>query len=87
MEVWNVRWVGIPTRQYEAMVVFMRDVLGLEINFQDQTTVEFRTVEGDGDPGNGRGSRWEWVHVRAPDDNLYELGSGGHRAESVPPQV
>jgi hypothetical protein len=47
MEVWNVRWVGIPTRQYEAMVVFMRDVLGLEINFQDQTTVEFRTVKGD----------------------------------------
>jgi hypothetical protein len=47
MEVRNLRWVGIPTRQYDAMVSFLRDIMRLEISFQDQTTVEFKTIEGD----------------------------------------
>lgn len=119
MEVRNIRWVGTPARNYDAMVAFTRDVLGLRVNFQEPTTVEFSTVEGDeiqimapGDPyydfftehatgpvplfevddvhlarreleeagievigTTGRDSRWEWIHFRAPDGNLYELAS------------
>jgi catechol 2,3-dioxygenase-like lactoylglutathione lyase family enzyme len=119
MEVRNVRWVGIRTDRYDEMVRFLRDVLGLRTNFEEPTTVEFETSEGDeiqvmapGDPyydffgenatgpvplfevddvgaarreleaagieivgSPGRDSRWEWIHIRAPDGNLYELAS------------
>jgi catechol 2,3-dioxygenase-like lactoylglutathione lyase family enzyme len=95
------------------------EVMGLRPNFDEATTVEFVTSEGDeiqlmapGDPyfdffrdhahgpvplfevddvhaaraeleaagieiigPLGRDSRWEWVHFRAPDGNLYELAS------------
>jgi catechol 2,3-dioxygenase-like lactoylglutathione lyase family enzyme len=47
MDVRNIRWVGVPTRDYEAMVAFLRDVMRLRLNFQDATTVEFSTSEGD----------------------------------------
>jgi catechol 2,3-dioxygenase-like lactoylglutathione lyase family enzyme len=119
MEVRNIRWVGVPVQNYDAMVAFARDVLGLRVNFQEPTTVEFSTAEGDeiqimapGDAyydfftehaagpvplfevddvhlarreleeagievigATGRDSRWEWIHFRAPDGNLYELAS------------
>jgi catechol 2,3-dioxygenase-like lactoylglutathione lyase family enzyme len=119
MEVRNVRWVGVPAQNYNAMVAFARDVLGLRVNFTEPTTVEFSTTEGDEfqimAPGDayydffsehahgpvplfevddvrrarqelvragievigpaGRDSRWEWIHFRAPDGNLYELAS------------
>ena len=119
MEVRNVRWVGIRTDNYEAMVGFLRDILGLGVNFEEPTTVEFTTSEGDriqvmapGDPyydffgehANGpvplfevddvlaarrelevagievvgsteHDSTWEWIHVCAPDGNLYEFAS------------
>jgi catechol 2,3-dioxygenase-like lactoylglutathione lyase family enzyme len=119
MEVRNIRWVGVPVRDYDAMVAFVREVLGLRVNFQEATTVEFCTAEGDeiqimapGDAyydfftehatgpvplfevgdvhsarrelaaagievigATGQDSRWEWIHFRAPDGNLYELAS------------
>lgn len=119
MEVRNIRWIGTPTDNYHEMVAFLRDVMGLRLNFEDQTTVEFSAWEGDeiqvmapGDPyyafftQHARGpvplfevddvhqalkeledahievvgpvnhdSRWEWIHFRAPDGNLYELAS------------
>ena len=115
----NVRWVGIRTNHYEAMVGFLRDILGLEVNFEEPTTVEFTTSEGDeiqvmapgdryydffGEYATGpvplfevddvhsarrdfeaarievvgsteHDSTWEWIHVRAPDGNLYEFAS------------
>jgi catechol 2,3-dioxygenase-like lactoylglutathione lyase family enzyme len=119
MEVRNLRWVGVPTRHYAEMTSFLREVLKLRIGFEEPTTVEFVTSEGDeiqimapGDPyfaffeehaagpvplfevddvhaatreleaaeieivgPPGRDSRWEWIHFRAPDGNLYELAS------------
>jgi catechol 2,3-dioxygenase-like lactoylglutathione lyase family enzyme len=119
MEVRNVRWVGIRTDHYEPMVGFLRDVLGLRVNFEEPTTIEFTTLEGDevqvmapghpyyeffGEEAHGpvplfevddvhaarreleavdidvvgsteHDSRWEWIHVRAPDGNLYEFAS------------
>ena len=114
-----MRWVGVRTDRYDAMVGFLRDVLGLRTRFEEPTTTELETSEGDriqvmapGDPyydffgehasgpvplfevddvraargeleaagieivgEPGRDSRWEWIHVRAPDGNLYELAS------------
>jgi catechol 2,3-dioxygenase-like lactoylglutathione lyase family enzyme len=119
MKVLNVRWVGIRTDRYDEMVGFLRDVLGLRVNFEEPTTIELETTEGDeiqvmapGDPyyeffgehargpvplfevddvhaarreleaagveligATERDSTWEWIHVRAPDGNLYELAS------------
>jgi catechol 2,3-dioxygenase-like lactoylglutathione lyase family enzyme len=119
MEVRNLRWVGVPTTRYAEMTAFLRNVLKLRIGFEEPTTIEFSTSEGDeiqimapGDPyfaffeehaagpvplfevddvhaarreleaagieivgPLGRDSRWEWIHFRAPDGNLYELAS------------
>jgi len=38
-----------------------------------QQELEAAGIEIVGPPG--RDSRWEWIHVRAPDGNLYELAS------------
>ena len=119
MEVRNIRWVGVPTQNFDAMVAFLQQVLGLHVNYQEPTTVEFSTSEGDeiqimapGDAyydffienaagpvplfevddvhrarheleeagvevigSTARDGRWEWIHFRAPDGNLYELAS------------
>jgi catechol 2,3-dioxygenase-like lactoylglutathione lyase family enzyme len=125
MEVRNIRWIGVPTENYDAMRELLERVMGLRVNFDDPTTVELVTTEGDeiqlmapGDPyfdffldnargpvplfevddvhaaraelesagiaiiGDvGRDSRWEWIHFRAPDGNLYELASRLTRPE------
>ena len=47
MNVRNVRWLGLPTDRYEEMAAFFRDVLGLRVGFEEPTTVEFETSEGD----------------------------------------
>jgi catechol 2,3-dioxygenase-like lactoylglutathione lyase family enzyme len=119
VQVLNVRWVGTPTDRYDAMVAFLRDVLGLRTRFEEATTVELETTEGDriqvfapgdrfhdffGEHASGPvplfevddvhtarkeleaagvyvigptegDDEWEWIHVRAPDGNLYELAS------------
>jgi catechol 2,3-dioxygenase-like lactoylglutathione lyase family enzyme len=119
MEVRSVRWVGVRTDAYDAMVVFMRDTLGLKTRFEEPTTVELETTGGDevqlfapgdryyeffGEHARGpvplfevddvhaarreleaagieiigpteHDSAWEWIHVRAPDGNLFELAS------------
>jgi hypothetical protein len=118
-DVKNVRWVGVQTSPYDAMVRMLKDVMGLRINFEESTTIEFSTSEGDeiqvmapGDPyfdffgthargpvplfevddvrdarreleeagieivgALGRDTGWEWIHLRAPDGNFYELAS------------
>jgi catechol 2,3-dioxygenase-like lactoylglutathione lyase family enzyme len=47
MHVRNIRWVGVPTEAHSAMSAFLTDVLGLEVGFDDGSTAEFRTLEGD----------------------------------------
>jgi catechol 2,3-dioxygenase-like lactoylglutathione lyase family enzyme len=119
MEVRNIRWVGVTAQNYDAMVGFVRQVLGLKVNYEEPTTVEFLTSEGDqiqimapGDAdyefftqnaagpvplfevddvnlarreleeagvevigATNHGTKWEWIHFRAPDGNLYDLAS------------
>ena len=56
-----MRWVGIGTDRYDEMVAFLRDVLGLRTSFEEPTTVELETSEGD------------QVQVMAPGDPYYEF--------------
>jgi hypothetical protein len=61
MKVRNIRWVGIPTTNYEAMLVFLRDTMGLRVNFQESTTAEFSAWEGDA------------IQIIAPGDPYFEF--------------
>ena len=47
MEVRNVRWIGVSTENYAAMREMLEVVMGLRPNFEDPTTIEFVTREGD----------------------------------------
>jgi hypothetical protein len=47
MQVRNVRWIGISTENYAAMREMLEVVMGLRLNFEEPTTVEFVTSEGD----------------------------------------
>jgi predicted enzyme related to lactoylglutathione lyase len=71
VNVRNVRWVGIPTDEYESMVIFFRDVLGLRIGFEEPKTVEFETSERDR------------IQLMAPGDRYYEFFRE-HAAGPVP---
>jgi catechol 2,3-dioxygenase-like lactoylglutathione lyase family enzyme len=61
MDVRNVRWIGVHTRHYDPMVEFLRDVMQLRTNFEDPTTVEFSTSEGDE------------IQVMAPGDPYFDF--------------
>jgi catechol 2,3-dioxygenase-like lactoylglutathione lyase family enzyme len=71
MEVRNIRWVGVPARNYDAMVTFLREVLALRVNFSEPTTTEFSTSEGDE------------IQVMAPGDAYYDFFTQ-HAAGPVP---
>jgi catechol 2,3-dioxygenase-like lactoylglutathione lyase family enzyme len=71
MKVLNVRWVGIRTDRYDEMVSFLRDVLGLQTNFEEPTTAEFQASEGDE------------IQVMAPGDPYYDF-FGEHATGPVP---
>ena len=71
MEVRNVRWLGIYTDRYSEMVTLLRDTMGLAVNFEEETTVEFKTSEGD------------QVQLLAPGDPYYEFFKQ-HAAGPVP---
>jgi hypothetical protein len=47
VEVRNIRWLGVPTEAYEAMRQLLEGVMGLRLNFDEATTVELETIEGD----------------------------------------
>jgi predicted enzyme related to lactoylglutathione lyase len=47
MRVKGVSWVGVKTDQYEAMVTFFRDVVGLEAVAERDDFLEFRMPNGD----------------------------------------
>jgi catechol 2,3-dioxygenase-like lactoylglutathione lyase family enzyme len=105
----------VPAREYEPMVAFLRDVMGLRVEFEEPTTTELSLPNDDrvqvfgpdhpyfdfaggpvtlfevedlrgalaelGDAGIAlvgeieRDSKWEWLHFRAPDGNVYGLTS------------
>ena len=61
MQVKNIRWIGVPTEQFAAMSDFVENVLGLAKSFEEPTTVEFTTEEGDA------------LQLMAPGDRYFAL--------------
>jgi catechol 2,3-dioxygenase-like lactoylglutathione lyase family enzyme len=47
VHVLGIRWIGIRTDRLDQMVGFLRDGLGLSVNFDEGTTVELSTSDGD----------------------------------------
>jgi hypothetical protein len=83
MDVRNLRWVGVQTERYTEMVTLLRDVMGLRIIFEDDTSIEFTTSAGDEFQIMGPGDPYfesfgEHAHGPVP---LFEVadvrGSGG----------
>ena len=119
MRVIRLAWLGIPTNNYPAMVSFLRDTMGLRVEFDEPATTELSLPNDDrlqvfapghpyfaffqdhaqglvplfevedaqqaaaelraagadviGNPDSD--GNWTWIHVRAPDGNLYEFAS------------
>jgi len=71
VNVRSIRWVGIATDEYDAMAEFFRDVLGLRATFEEPTTIELETSEGDR------------VQLMAPGDR-YHAFFRAHAAGPVP---
>jgi catechol 2,3-dioxygenase-like lactoylglutathione lyase family enzyme len=115
----RLAWLGIPTSNYPAMVSFLRDTMGLRVEFDEPATTELSLPNDDrlqvfapghpyfaffqdhaqglvplfevedaqqaaaelraagvdviGNPDSD--DAWTWIHVRAPDGNLYRLGA------------
>jgi catechol 2,3-dioxygenase-like lactoylglutathione lyase family enzyme len=47
MEVRRLCWLGVRAEAYEPMVAFLRDVLGLRMEFEEETTAELSLSGGD----------------------------------------
>ena len=47
MNVLGLRWVGIRSPEYEPMVRLLRDVMGLRVEFSEDTTAELSLSNGD----------------------------------------
>jgi catechol 2,3-dioxygenase-like lactoylglutathione lyase family enzyme len=121
MKVQRLAWLGVRTNSYPETIRFFRDVLGLQVVFEEPATMEVVLPNDDRvqifGPGNryydffgryatgpvplfevddldvaraelmGAGLElvgeiesdgvWTWLHVRAPDRNVYELASRG----------
>ncbi|MFI5392278.1 MAG: VOC family protein [Myxococcota bacterium] len=61
MNVRNVRWVGVATPRYPEMTKLFREVMGLRVSFEEPTTVEFSTSEGDA------------IQIMAPGDPYFDF--------------
>lgn len=119
MRVLRLAWLGIPTTNYAAMMAFLRDTMGLHVEFDEPATAELSLPNDDRLQVFGPGHRyfaffqehssglvplfevddagqaaaeltmagaevigtpdsddtWTWVHIRAPDGNLYAFAS------------
>jgi len=71
MKVLGMRWVGIRSPEYEPMLRLLRDVMGLKVEFAEDTTAELSSANGDR------------VQVFAPGDAYYEF-FGDHARGPVP---
>jgi catechol 2,3-dioxygenase-like lactoylglutathione lyase family enzyme len=47
MRVLRLCWLGIPSQEYEPMVRFLREVMGLRTEFEEATTTELSLPSGD----------------------------------------
>lgn len=47
MNVLGIRWLGIRAERYDEMVAFLRDGLGLAVEFEEEATMELSLANGD----------------------------------------
>jgi len=64
MRVKGLVWVGVPTERYEATAQFFGTVLGMQVEFDNATTVEMSTANGDR------------VQLFSPDDEYFAFLRG-----------
>ena len=78
MQVRNVRWVGVAT-EHPYFEFFRQNTSGpvplFEVDDVHQARLELESAGALLIGGLGRDIDWEWIHFRAPDGNLYEMGS------------
>ena len=55
----SVRWVGVATERYTAMVDLLESTMGMQKRFEERTTVEFATEDGDA------------IQIMAPGDRYF----------------
>jgi catechol 2,3-dioxygenase-like lactoylglutathione lyase family enzyme len=65
MKVLAIRWLGVRAGRYDEMVAFLRDGLGLAVEFEEEGTAELSLASGDR------------VQVFAPGHRYYELFGTG----------
>jgi catechol 2,3-dioxygenase-like lactoylglutathione lyase family enzyme len=58
MKVLGIRWVGVRADSYDEMVGFLRDILGLQVSFEEDATAEFRLANDDRVQVFGSGHRY-----------------------------
>jgi catechol 2,3-dioxygenase-like lactoylglutathione lyase family enzyme len=68
MKVLGIRWVGVHADSYDEMVGFLRDVLGLQVAFEDDASAEFSLANDDRVQVFGPGHRYH---------ELFGAGGGG----------
>jgi catechol 2,3-dioxygenase-like lactoylglutathione lyase family enzyme len=47
VRVRGIRWLGTPTDRYQETVAFARDILGLQLRFEEDDFAVFETENGD----------------------------------------
>jgi hypothetical protein len=78
MHVRRLCWLGVrvDAEAYEPMVSFLRDVLGMRVEFAEATTVELSLPSGDRVQLFGPGDRYHeffGAHARGPVVALFEV--------------
>jgi catechol 2,3-dioxygenase-like lactoylglutathione lyase family enzyme len=58
MEVRRLCWLGVRAEAYDLMLAFLRDVLGLRVEFEHDTTAELSLPSGDRVQVFGPGDRY-----------------------------
>jgi catechol 2,3-dioxygenase-like lactoylglutathione lyase family enzyme len=69
MQVRRLCWLGVRTEAHEPMVAFLQNVLGMRVEFEEETTVELSLPSGDRVQVFGPGDRYYdffGEHVRGP---------------------
>jgi catechol 2,3-dioxygenase-like lactoylglutathione lyase family enzyme len=66
VKVLGIRWLGVRARPYEEMVGFLRDVLGLSVEFEQEATTELSAANGDRVQVFGPGHRYHELFATGP---------------------
>jgi predicted enzyme related to lactoylglutathione lyase len=66
VKVLRIRWLGVRAERYDEMVGFLRDVLALTVEFEQDATTELSTAKGDRVQVFGPGHRYHELFATGP---------------------